>query len=228
MLPLAQVIGNGRFLAAPDCRTGQLLLIGKAEVDDLIDAIANDGDLAGHDGLYAHPLLTAGNAVVQAGIVCDLLLCRPLCRSHAAVHLFAGQAVHKLVCSGDIIGVDERRLIAQGLIPGRSQHLAALARMNESGHAAVALHQIKVDSLGREGSNIREECVTEKGEHRRRKAHDLGEVSRGVNIHFIRHNWLSSFPYFRKMPMLRKATSSLSAVTPFSRARRLAKNSPVR
>ena len=64
--------------------------------------------------------------------------------------------------------------------------------MHESGHAPVALDQINIDPLGRECSDIGEERVPEIRMNRRSLPHDLRQIARRINIHFIRHISVSS------------------------------------
>nr|DAQ37719.1 MAG TPA: hypothetical protein [Caudoviricetes sp.] len=185
--PLAQVLHDLCLVSTPHCGAGQLLRVGKAEVDDLIHAFTNNGNLAGHDGLRAHPLFAAHNRVVQAVVFFDLLLRSALGRGHTAVQLFARQTVHELVCRGDVVGVNQGRLIAQGFIAAGGQNFAALAGMHEGSHAAVAFHQVKVDALCRRSLLFGKEAVAHKSVDWGCQSHNLCQIARIINTYRIRH-----------------------------------------
>ena len=89
--PVAQVAQDVSLGAAPLVFTAQSYLVGETEVNDLIHALAHNGDGACHDCLNGHPLLPAGGGIIQGGVLLHQLLSRPLGGGHTAVQILSRQ-----------------------------------------------------------------------------------------------------------------------------------------
>ena len=189
-------------------------------------ALALDLQLAGGKHLCGHPLFAAGGHVVQLVVFLDQLFCCTVCRGAAREQIFTGQTFHVLVCRADGRRVDKGRCIGFGLVALALHDLAANQRMDECSHLAIALDNINVNAAGREGFHVGEKAIPQKRADRRGGANNLDQVPRLINAYFISHKCCP--PYFRKMPRLRRGTSTSSTLTFFGSTRPAAKNSPVR
>ena len=135
--------------------------------------------------------------------------------------------MHIALRRGHDVGVDHRGLVALSLVALFRHRLRAQLRVNERRHFAVALHDVDVNLFRGKCLDVCEEGVPQKRMYRGRGSHHFGKVARLVNVNLVRHTLVSSYRYFRKIPMLRKATSMSAAVMPSGSTRLSAKYSPV-
>ena len=227
LLPFAQIAQSIGSRLAPLLRAFQIDLVGEAKVDDFIHALALHLQLTGGKHLGCHPLFAAGGHVVQLVVFLSQLFRCAVSRGAAGVDILTGQALHEQVCGGDGCRVDKGRGIGFGFVALVLHDLAADHRMDESGHLAVALDDINVNALGGERLYVGEEPITQEGANRGCCAHSLGQIPRLINVDLVCHTCVSSY-HFRKMPRLRRGTSTSSTLTLLGSTRPSAKNSPVR
>ena len=223
-LQIAQRVGS---ISAPLLfGTDDGFLVGEVKVDNFVQALADNGNLPGENGGSRHPLFAAHDHFVQFAQVVRQLLNGTLRGGPAAVRVFTRRTVQQVVNGGDFVRGQQNGGVSLRLVAAVRNHLAADFRVNERCEGAASFLAVNVNALRGESAAVLEQGIAEKSMHGWHSGNQLTQRARGVNSCFDSH--FSLLLYFKKIPILRNAFASVSAVTPSGKVIASAKNSPVR